>query len=240
MLTLVGVEFCKLHRSLALLLAAAAPACVAVLLMLIAVQDDSVKTWTSYFTAGAAMWAYFMLPMSVTALTILVAQVEHRPNAWNAVLALPIARWRIFAAKATVVVGLVAAMTVALMALIYLGGFVIGKVTRNAMTGEAEFAVAARLLGNMFAGSLLMIAIQLWAALRFSSFVPPLILGIGGAFVAVAATAAKQGVWFPWLIAVQALGTDPQTTVQALWFGFAGGVVALVGMLVHMSRYEAP
>ena len=241
MLTALRVEMTKLHRSLVLLLCVAAPVFVALLNLLIGLDRDNPGTWAMLVTSGAAMWAFFMLPMTVTALTVLIAQIEHGPRAWSAVLALPVPRWRVFLAKALVVLGLTAAMSAALLALLLLAGAVLEALKPGDMLrGAPEPWTGAKLLGTMFAGALLMIGIQLWAALRFRSFVPPLVLGIGGTFVAVAATAAKQGAYFPWLIAVQALATDQVKGQAAIQLGFWGGLVVLAAMLVHMSRYEAP
>lgn len=241
MLTTIRVEIAKLRRSLALLLCVAAPTFVALLSLLIGLDGDKPRPWAIFIAGGSALWAYFMLPMTVTALTVLVAQVEHAPKAWNAVLALPVPRWRIFAAKALVVIGLVAGMSVALLALLFLTGAAVeGVKPGDVLTGTPDPGRAARLLLTMFAGSLLLIAVQLWAALRVRSFVPPLVLGIGGTFVAVAATSAKQGAWFPWLIPVNALASDPGRSEVAIAFGFWGGLVVLGLMLVHMTRYEAP
>jgi ABC-2 type transport system permease protein len=90
----------------------------------------------------------------------------------------------------------------------------------------------------MFMGSILLIAIQLWAALRFRSFVPPLVLGISGTFVAVAATSAKEGPYFPWLIPTNALASDPARANLAIQIGLYGGLVLLGLMVVRMSRVE--
>ena len=241
MLTLVRVEIAKLNRSLVLLLCAAAPTFVALLALLITLDSKRTGPWSMFVTSGSAMWAFFMLPMTVTALTVLIAQIEHGPRAWNALLALPTPRWRIFAAKAAVVLGLVGAMSGALLGLLLLAGAVVEAVKPgDVLTGRPDPLAGARLLGTMFAGALLMIAVQLWAALRFRSFVPPLVLGIGGTFVAVAATAAKQGAYFPWLLAVQALAADQVKGQAAIQLGFWGGLAVLAAMLVHMSRYEAP
>lgn len=240
MLTTFLVELAKLKRSLALLLCIAAPVFVALLVLLLALDGDKPMSWTQFTTTGSAMWAYFMLPMTVTALTVLVAQVEHAPKAWNAVLALPVPRWWIFAAKACVVITLVAGMSAALLGLLVLAGVVLEAVKPGeTLSGAVDPVAAARLLAIMFGGAMLLIAVQLWTALRCRSFVPPLVLGIGGTFVAVAATTAKQGAWFPWLIPVNALGTDPARSGAAIGFGFWGGLVVLGLMLLHMSRYEA-
>lgn len=241
MLTTIGVELAKLKRSLALLLCIAAPVFVALLALLIGLDGNKPRPWTLFMAGGSAMWAYFMLPMTVTALTVLIAQVEHAPKAWNAVLALPVPRWRIFAAKALVVIALVAGMSVAVLLLLLLAGVVVETIKPGeTLLGSPKPWAAARLLAAMFAGSLMMIAVQLWTALRFRSFVPPLVLGIGGTFVAVAATASKQGAWFPWLIPVNALAADPGRSETAISFGFWGGLVVFGAMLLHLSRYEAP
>jgi ABC-2 type transport system permease protein len=58
--------------------------------------------------------------------------------------------------------------------------------------------------------------------------------------VSVAATSAKQGAFFPWLIPVNALASDPERSAMAISIGFFGGLAVLAAMLVHMSRYEAP
>jgi ABC-2 type transport system permease protein len=240
MWSVLSVEAGKLNRSLALLLCAAAPTFVAVLSLLMLLEREDSAPWGMFLMGGSALWAYFMLPMTVTALTVLVAQIEHGPRAWNYVLALPVPRWRVFLAKAAVVVGLVAAMSAALYGLLCGAAALASAVKPGSVTGAPEWWSAARTLALMFAGSLLLIAVQLWTALRFRSFVPPLVLGIGGTFVSVAATSAKQGAFFPWLIPVNALAADPERSAMAISIGFFGGLAVLAAMLVHMSRYEAP
>ena len=84
-----------------------------------------------------------------------------------------------------------------------------------------------------------MCVIQLWTALRFRSFVPPLVLGIVGTFIAVAAASAREGAYFPWLMPLHILSTEPAMQVTALWIGAAGGAVALLAMLVDLGRREA-
>ena len=66
-----------------------------------------------------------------------------------------------------------------------------------APTGPLELARHAKTLAMMFGASFLLVAIQLWIALRYASFVPGLVVGIGGTFFAVVATSARQGVFLP-------------------------------------------
>ena len=238
-LRLIAVEFLKLRRSLVLLLCVAAPSLIAILTFIMVLRWDKPGPWLMFTAGGSALWAYFMLPMTITALTVLIAQLEHGPRGWNHLLALPLPRWQIFLAKALVVLALCAGMSVVLALLLPLSGMAAEAVhSGDLLTGAVPWGDTFWLLARMYAGAMLLIAVQLWAALRFRSFVPPLVLGIGGTFVAVAATSAKEGAWFPWLIPVNALATDAARSAMAIDFGFFGGLLALAAMIVHMSRVE--
>jgi ABC-2 type transport system permease protein len=240
MIRVLAAEAAKLRRSLVLLLCAAAPTMVALLCALMFQQKAGPdQPWSTYLLGASAIWSFFMLPMTVTALTILVAQLEHGPRFWNHLLALPVPRASFYAAKIVAVVMLVAAMTALLFVLTpafaWLGDL---AAPDRSLTGGLDLALFGGTLARMFAGALLLVALQLWAALRFRSFVPPLVLGIGGTFVAVVATGSDYGPYFPWLIATNALATDPAQAQLALAVGLAGGLVAIAAMLVDLSRLE--
>jgi hypothetical protein len=240
MLPVLSVEFRKLNRSLALLLAVVAPTLIAAFCFANALRIGEAGTWSMWIGSGLMIWAFFMLPMSVTALTALVAQMEHAPRSWDHLRALPLPRWRLYAAKAVVVLTVIAAMTALTLALT-IGALTLVGAARPEMapTGPLDLAAQALMAGKMLLAALLMIAIQLWTALRFSSFVPGLALGIGGTFFAVVATASKAGVFLPWQMAVN-MGAEQQWRADtALALGFGGGVIALVLAVAHLSQREA-
>lgn len=239
--TALAVEAHKLRRSLALLLAVAAPLLIAVFTFFNLLRNDRPGPWTMHLLSSAAIWAFFMLPMSVTALTALVAQAEHGPRAWDHLRALPLPRWHLYAAKAVCVLALVVAMSLLLAALTSLAvvGAGIAK-PAAAATGVPDFAACLRMLGRIFLAAWLLVAVQLWIALRWASFVPALATGIAGTFFAVVATSAKIGVALPWQIPVNQLASDPARADLALLLGFAGGVIAFALMLWRMSRQESP
>ena len=81
--TALAVEAFKLRRSLALLLAAVAPLLIAVFVFFNLLRLEKGAPWAMTLQSSAAIWAFFMLPMSVTALTALVAHTEHGPRAWD-------------------------------------------------------------------------------------------------------------------------------------------------------------
>jgi lantibiotic transport system permease protein len=197
--------------------------------------------WADLIGQASMIWAFFMLPMSVTALTALMAYMEHGPKSWDHLRALPVPRWRIYAAKAICTAGLVAAMSIGVLLAALASGWLISVVRPGmAPTGALDLGDYARTLAMMWTASLLMVAVQLWVAVRFSSFLPGLVLGIGGTFFAVVATGAKEGVFMPWQMPlnVTASGLEAWRVPVALGLGGIGGLVALGLMLAHLSRRE--
>lgn len=239
MLAVLSVEFHKLNRSLAALVAVAAPVLIAAFIFFNLLRIGAAMPWAMVLKNAAAMWAVFMLPMSVTALAALTAQMEHGPRAWDHLFALPVPRWRIVAAKAICVLAVVAVMSLAVLLLSWLAGVAAGAIKPAvAPTGPLALTAHLGLMGRMYLAALLLVAVQLWAALRFRSFVPPLILGIGGTFFAVVASGAKAGVFMPWQMPLNMLAEDSQRAAAALMNGAVGGVIVLVAMMIHLSRRE--
>lgn len=239
MLAALSVETRKLNRSLAALLAVIAPTLIAVFTFSMVLRSKAPQPWDMWMMSAAGIWAFFMLPMSVTALTALVAHMEHGPKSWDHLRALPLTRWKLYAAKAVCVLAVVAAMSAAVLAMSW-GAVTLAGVVKPAVAASGDFQLVkyARILAMMFGAGLLMIAIQLWVALRYASFVPALAIGIGGTFFSVVATAAKQGVYFPWQMPVNMLATEAWRVQTALALGLLGGAAALALMLVHLSRRE--
>lgn len=235
----VAVEARKLNRSLAALLAVAAPSLIAVFTFFNMMRGKTPQPWDMWMLGAEGIWAFFMLPMSVTALTALVAHMEHGPRSWDHLRALPLPRWKLYAAKVVCVLAVVAAMSAMTLLMVW-GAVTLVVAIKPQLQPTGDFALAgyARTMGMMFLAALLMIALQLWTALRFASFVPGLVLGIGGTFFAVVATSAKQGVFLPWQMPVNMMASDAWRVQTALGLGAGLGLVALILMTVHLSRRE--
>lgn len=155
-------------------------------------------------------------------------------------LTLPLPRWLPYAAKAACALAMVLVMSLLLAALAPLAVVVSGLAKPAvAASGTPDFLVFGLLLGRIFLAAWCLVAVQLWMALRYESFVPALALGIGGTFFAVVATSAKAGLALPWQIPVNQLASDPDRADLALLLGFSGGLVAFALMLWRMDRREA-
>ena len=233
------VEAFKLRRSLALLLALLAPTLVAVFVFFNLLRLEKPAAWPMALQGAAAIWAFFMLPMSVTALTALVAHTEHGPRSWEHLRALPLPAWQLYAAKLIGVLAVVAGMSALLAVLTPAALQLAGLINPTAAPqGPMEYVDFLALLGRMFLAAWLLIGVQLWVALRYASFVPALATGIGGTFFAVVATSAKVGVVLPWQIPVNQLASDPARADLALAVGLVGGCIVFVLMLWRLARRE--
>jgi lantibiotic transport system permease protein len=239
MLAVLSVELRKLNRSLAALLALAAPSLGPLLAFFVVLRGTRAGTWDMFLNGSTTAWAIFMLPMSVTALTALVAHMEHAPRAWDHLRALPAPRWRLYAAKALCVIALVIVMT-GLNLLLTWAAVALAALLKPVLTpvGAPDLAKLALTNARVVAAATLMTAIQLWTALRFASFIPALALGVGGTFFSVMATSAKPGVFFPWQMPVNMLSREAWRVDTALALGGGLGVVALVLAVTHLARRE--
>lgn len=240
MTALLRTEFIKLKRSLALSLCLAAPACVggfAALALATATRD---KSWDRFLDEGLAMWSFFMLPMTVTALTVLLAQIEHGPRMWNHLLILPVSRARLFLAKAAVALALLILLQLLVYADLYASGWVVQTLLPDKrLIGGLQLGGMALGLAAMAVGALPMLIIQLWTALRFRSFVPPMVVGILGTFAALVITASNSSIYLPWLLPVYATMWPKATALWSVGLGICGGLLALAAMLIDFRRREA-
>ena len=235
----IRVEGMKLRRSLVVALGFAAPALIGAFTLANVVRAERAIPWIEWLSGAMTIWAFFLLPLSVTALCVLLANLEHLTRSWDHLRALASPRWALYTAKAVVA----ATVTLAMSASAVL--FTLTAVTIGAsLNPDAEptgplpaLAVAASLLRLVGAATLL-IVVQLWIALRFASFVPALVAGIGGTFFAVVAPNADIGELSPWQLPLHSLSTDPERASLALVLGLGAGCIATVAMVAHLSRRE--
>lgn len=236
---LLQAEVAKLRRSLVLLLIAAVPAMVLIMLTTMRASGHGAPDWERHALSGAAIWGYLLLPLTATALTALLAQVEHGPRAWSAVLSLPCAKWRVFAVKAAVAVGAMAVISLLLWAAILASGLLAGALPGGtAPPGPLPAGLLAGVLLQMWIAGLLVVAIQFALAMAIPNFAAPVIAGIAGTFFAVAATSAKAGIYFPWLLPVNVLASEPERAAQAVLSGGMGGIAVLAAASFWLARRD--
>lgn len=239
MIRIVICEFAKLRRSLVLLLAIAAPLCVTAFAALALATRPAGVRWERFLDEGLAMWSFFMLPMSVTALTMLLAQIEHGPRMWNHLLVLPVRRAHLILGKAVVAFLLLLAMQVMVYIGLYAAGFTVDlALAGTQVAGDRQLDEMAIGLGAMAIGAVPMLLIQLWIALWSRSFVLPLVVGIIGTFFALVITASGVDVYIPWLLQIYATMWPRPSGVIGVGVGVAGGALVLAVMTISLGRRE--
>ena len=239
MLTILAAEALKLRRSLVLLVVGVAPASVAAIATAALITRDGGVAWERYLDEGLAMWSFFMLPLAVTALTLLLAQVEHGARMWGHLFAQPTGRAAQMLAKLAVAAALLAAMQAIMAIGMFAGGFGIDLVFGGTkLVGDTQIDDMARGMAWMTLGALPLLVLQLWLALVVRSFVVPLAVGIVGTFVVLVATAAGVDMPLPWGLPVYATMWPKPIGVIGVWGGLLGGGVAVAAMLGDLARRE--
>lgn len=236
MMTEIRVEFGKLRGSLALLLLFLTPALPALLVALGMATSSRRPAWSS-LTAGFVLplWSMFLLPMSLAAVTTLMAQIEYRGRSWDHLLTLPVPRATIFAAKTVVALCASFCMTLLATAFALSAAGVVGTATASPPAGSVGLVGATAATAIVAVASLPLVAIQLWIAMRFANFVVPLAVGIGGTLVGLAASMTRSDHvdWFPWVLPAKALAShDPSLIVGAA----VASLILLVAMNVDLTR----
>lgn len=233
---LVASELTKLKGSLVLVLSAAVPGLVLLLGFLMGTMEGTTAARLGGGTV--ALWAQAMMPLGVLALTVVLAQLEHQPRAWDPLLALPGTRRRIYLVKLAAAAIVLAAWHLVLWAGIGAMDLFFVHLMPGQIEGRVDMAMIADKLLRIFGAAQLMLVIQYALALFFRSFVPPLVIGFAGILFSLGAYAAEEGVFLPWLMPINQMAVDPARADTALILGSVGGVVAALVLQWVMQRRE--
>lgn len=239
MIALIRAEVTKLRGSLALLLAVVAPTLPALLVFLGMLGSRKTPAWGSvYLSFSLPVWSLFLMPMTIAAFVALVGQIEHRSRGWDHLLALPIRRWQLFAAKLAMTVAAIAVMTLLMLAFATTAAALAGTIRGTMPLGAIPWAQVLERTAAMLIASGLFSVILLWTALRFASFVVPLGVGIAGVLVALSVAIARtdKADYFPWLLQVKVF-QSPDPWTYATIGGVGGGLLAVV-MVAAMARHS--
>lgn len=235
----VQAEWIKLNRSLVLLLAAAPPVMMMMMTLGLIVNGNQPEDWLTIAMSGAGIWAYLLMPLTITALTALMASIEHSCGGWTWSLAQPVPKTIVFLAKASLTVVFLALISLGVGAGVILGALIGAQLAPNAvLNGTMPVLFMTSLLGKMVIAGLLVLGLQFTVSHAFRSFALPIVVGIGGTFVSVAATSWSMGVYFPWLMPVNMLASDPARAQQVLLTGGIGGVLIFLLASLWLARRD--
>lgn len=241
---LIGAEIKKLRRTLALWMVVIAPLVVTALQILLWMNQKNgigydADLWILFTMNIFSMWSIFMFPLFCALVVALLYHYEHTTSGWQKMYTLPVPKWNVLAAKQTAAFLLLLASGIVLCAGTIAAGFIV-----DALHPAIEMPLVIP-YGYLFAkwsamtgASLLVVSLQHWASLRWSTLSVPIGVGIAGTFVAMFASSWKYGHFYPWLMPLHVLHKTDGHEITALWGGLAGGIVVSTVMIFVESRRD--
>jgi lantibiotic transport system permease protein len=220
-------EFLKYRRTSALFLAVGIPLAINGLFLLAYLINGTranataAQNWEFFLGNLNGSWVTLFLPVGLGILASLVLGLEHSDNQWKQQLILGSTRVQVYVAKWLAVLGLVLFGSVVLM----LGSFLVGGI----ITGfrDIPFTELFRAPFLALLGSLGMISLQTWLALRFRAVGVGLGVALFGAIAGGFAGQSRQWWYFvPWSFPNSILMDERLQTALLLSLGF--GLVLLV------------
>jgi ABC-2 type transport system permease protein len=245
---IVAVEGLKLRRTLAFRLAVLAPLFIVILQFTIELVRGGEESESSPglnplmgFGQGIlTFWTIVLLPFCAALIAALLAALEHHGDNWKHILALPVPRTLLFAAKWMAAAGLLSLSSVVLVAAYCLAAAILQAVKPgwSAASWPVITVIQRAFFGLCAAG--LLLSIQMWISLRWRSFIPGLAIGVVALVVNIIILPAGMFAanLFPWCLPAVAMAPHSPHRVLGVAWGLLGGVA--VGMIAcwDLSRRE--
>lgn len=248
LLRTLSAESLKLRGTLAAWMCLIAPTLVVALYVLqMAFADHAhrqpappAQAWWLFSQSAMVLWALLMLPLFVTLQAALLAGLDHGPQRWKHLLALPLPRSSHYFAKTLALAAMVAAATMSMVVLVPLGGWVLSVVQPNfGIAGPPPWAM---LVGHSLActaAAMLIVALHTWAALRWRSFTVAVSIGMVATVAGfLIGQSARFGRFYPWSLPLQVYAADGRFTTWAVAVGLLGGLALTVLGAIAFARRE--
>lgn len=166
-------------------------------------QGSLSHTWESYWAQVTLFYGLIYLSVGIAVLASTVWRMEHRGN-WPRLLTAPVCRWRIAAAKLTILAFLVFVMQVVLLVL----GWCVGMIVAGLPTVIPTPAVIVLILSVV--PGVALAAIQSLLSMILRSFAAPIAIAVLASFVGVGVVASGNAVapyLFAYALPSRVLGT---------------------------------
>ena len=247
LLRALHAESLKLRGTLALWMCLIAPAVVVLLYVLqltvARIPQHSVmdpeQAWLQFSQSVLALWLFLMLPLFLTLQSALLAGLEHGEKQWKHLLALPMPRSAHYLAKLLMLAAMLAAAFGLLLLLIPLGGFALMLIKPAfGLAGGPDWPWLLAMAAKAYAAALLMVALQIWIAIRWRSFTVAVSVGMSATVAGfLIGQSERFGHWYPWTMPLQVMAGNGRYADFVVLAGIAGGsLVAALGLLDFLRR----
>jgi lantibiotic transport system permease protein len=231
---ILSAEFLKLRRTWALRLAIAAPTLLAILLFGVYLRREATVSptqnpLTGFGQLALTMWTIVLFPLYAALATALLAAIEHQHDTWTYLLAQPVSRATVFAAKWIAGLTLLIVSALLLPTLVVLAAEALRLLKPAWRDAPLPLALVFRgsLLSLLAAG--LLFSIQMWVSLRWRSFVVSLAVAIVATMVMLIGLPRDANSLlarlFPWSLPAFAMAPVSPHRALAVTVGAVGGLV---------------
>lgn len=196
------------------------------------------NAWNGYYLIVVAAYSLLLLPLLSGVLASMMCRFEHLSGGWKQVLAFPVPRTTLYAAKFLYILGLIA-----LTQLLMMFGVIGTGLSILHITTPIPWNLMLRSILGGWLASIPLIALQLWVSTWWKSFGAPFALNIILTIPAVAvAHSSRFGPIYPWaqpMLAMMPTGHHfiYVTTKTAMTIVISGVVLIAIGW-VHFSKRD--
>jgi len=243
----LSAEMLKLKNTFALWMAILAP-CALISMFFLAFWSKGehlvlkgLGPWISFGFQNFAIYTQLLLPIFIALLTSMINGIEHKANGWKHLYALPLPKSTVYFSKAALVLGLVACSTLVFMVAILGAGTVLSWLRRD--LGFQDYVGVGRIMTasiKIYLASFVIVAIQFWLSMRWSSFA----LSIGVGIVAILTTLVA-GRWehihyypfaYPLMTFNSYVKQSGQFFTEEIWLSLAVGTAVFILGYLDISR----
>ncbi len=156
-------------------------------------QGLDVNHWYISLLSMNLTYALLFLPLIAGVFASLICRYEHQSGGWKQLLALPVTRGRVFAAKYILIVILVMAMQLLYLCSIFAVGMMKGY------TDPFPMEIVWKCIFGGWVATLPLVALQLWMSIMFKSFAAPFAINVIFTLPSILAINSKTiGPYYPW------------------------------------------
>ncbi|MEQ6354776.1 ABC transporter permease [Lysinibacillus sp. M3] len=156
-------------------------------------QDLDVNPWYISLFSMNLTYALLFLPLIAGVLASLICRYEHQSGGWKQLLALPVTRGKVFAAKYVLIMILMMAMQLLYLCSIFAVGMIKGY------TDPLPMEIVWKSIIGGWVATLPLVALQLWMSIMFKSFAAPFAVNVIFTLPSILAINSKTiGPYYPW------------------------------------------
>lgn len=195
MLSIIQSEWFKLRKSKVVSIIFAGPL-VGLFIGLTAnfFNDDiEVNEWYLSLLSMNLTYALLFLPLVTGVLASVICRYEHQAGGWKQLLALPVTRGRVFAAKYVLLM-----LLVLVIQLLYLGA-VYGVGMMKGFTDPFPIEIVWKSIFGGWVATFPLVAFQLWMSILFKSFAAPFAVNVIFTLPSILVVNSERfGPYYPW------------------------------------------